>query len=295
MILSEKIYDDFNVPYFSGRINGYDDSLARFKNTIFLSTSFCYASYYAKYLNLVEQKDNGTVFEFRLNRDINIFDANNQDDYDFLKNHMNEKGVDLSDSVLNSMKRQDWVGIFNGNSERGKVIDLILSLGYDGFFNYEYTTNVRKMIYQYSGMNMFPVVFLDKISDRKFPAIGVVEPSSLYLKNIYKSEDDFLKNKEYKSLNDSEKEYIKDRIYNLRKEYDNDTIRKISKKEIHITSEYIDDLIDNLPKIRNLEDSLKNELFRKVYNETIKTGMSKTCINGMHLVLDENNWLKIEK
>lgn len=79
MILTEQEHKNFYRPYYRGMIKNYDRSKADFSKMYYLTTSFVYASFYAKTDGLVE--------EYRLKEKINIFNARSEKDYYTLRHY----------------------------------------------------------------------------------------------------------------------------------------------------------------------------------------------------------------
>ena len=136
MILNEQTYKNLNRPYYIGRMKGYDRSKALHNNYFYLTTDLLYAIFYAG--------REGTIEEYRLKYGINIFNAKSKKDYYILRLAL------LKDPVLNKftkclddLKTKDWTFVLGGFGNRNKIFDLLINLGYDGHFNYEYTSDLK--------------------------------------------------------------------------------------------------------------------------------------------------------
>ena len=180
MILNEQTYKNLNRPYYIGRMKGYDRSRASHNNYFYLTTDLLYAIFYAG--------REGAVEEYRLKHGINIFNAKSKKDYYVLRLAL------LKDPVLNTftkylddLKTKDWTFILGGFGNRDKIFDLLIGLGYDGYFNYEYTSdlkdNLRKRLID-------PPVFESE------PAIGVLNTDNFrkvaeYGYDVFKNTDAF--------------------------------------------------------------------------------------------------------
>ena len=162
MILNEQTYKNLNRPYYIGRIKGYDRSKADFGKFFYLTTDLLYAIFYAN-------KD-GYVEEYRLRNNINIFNARSQKDYNTLRLALlADKDLNVFTKFLDDLKTEDWTFILGNYDKRDRIVDLLIHLGYDGYFNYEYTAKLKKELEK---KHIVPPVFESE------PAIGVLNISN---------------------------------------------------------------------------------------------------------------------
>lgn len=158
MILNEQTYKNLNRPYYIGRMKGYDKSKALHKLT-YLTTDLKYAILYSKY--------DGYIEEYRLKSGINVFNARSKSDYLKLRLALlKDPELNTFTSCLDNLKDEDWSVVLKGFGNRDKVINLLKSLGYDGFFNYEYTNEVAEKLR--ADNEIVPVISNE-------PAIGVLD------------------------------------------------------------------------------------------------------------------------
>lgn len=195
MALQEQTYRGHKRIYYQGRAPGFDESKRTFKDVFYLTTSIVYAASYAG--------DNGDVSSYVLKKDLNIFNAKSKQDYNKIKDA-------LSDDLLSYLDRladEDWV--FEDNlfeqTTKNKFIEIIKSLGYDGFFNYEVDKKFLRRMKESPYWDFMNKVMIDN------PSIGVFDES-----NLIKVDDniDFKSKSSYKEFSDLEKNFI---AYNLLK------------------------------------------------------------------------------
>lgn len=198
MVLNEQTYSNFYRTYYIGRQKGYDRNKATHKKAIYLTTNLTYAIVYAKLTGYIE--------EYHLREEINVFNARSEKDYYNLRRKL------LSDSLLNiftskldSLKDSDWTYVLGSFKKRDEILDVLKELGYDGYFNFEYTKDLKKNL---SERGDFVPAFDNK------PAIGVLNKDAFLLTHVrdvsyYKDTDKF------KNFHDDEKESLKSRIIDL--------------------------------------------------------------------------------
>ena len=191
MILNEQTYKNLNRPYYIGRMKGYDKSKALYKLT-YLTTDLKYAILYSKY--------DGYVEEYRLKRGVNIFNAKSDKDYYTLRKALlDSPKLNTFTRYLDNLKSEDWTGILDGYKNRDSIVNLLIDLGYDGYFNYEYTRNVIKKLERDNE-------FIPAISNE--PAIGVLNEGLFKKVDILQGE---------RLVNTSAfEDFKKDEIYNVK-------------------------------------------------------------------------------
>ena len=131
MILTEQQYTNLNRRYFHGSQNGKLNPKEGRQNFLYLSNSFVYSSMYACQIDPLC----GKVFEFRLKKGLNIFNAKCKRDLLKLKLHAKKNNIDWE-----KLEKEDWSLL----ESKGSIIELIRNLGFDGFFDWEWTDNLRK-------------------------------------------------------------------------------------------------------------------------------------------------------
>ena len=130
MILTEQQYKNLNRRYFHGSQNGRLNQKEGRQNFLHLSNSFVYSSMYACQIGPLQ----GKVFEFRLKEGLNIFNAKCKNDLLKLKIYARKNNIDWE-----KLEKEDWSLL----KSKGSIIELIRGLGFDGFFDWEWTDNLR--------------------------------------------------------------------------------------------------------------------------------------------------------
>ena len=124
----------------------------------------------------------GKVFEFRLKEGLNIFNAKCKSDLLKLKLYARKNNIDWK-----KLEKEDWSLLKSKDS----IIELIRELGFDGFFDWEWTSNLRK--YRENVEGELKGQFLDTS-----PAVGIFDIEKLkqvqtYQYSDYFEFDDFVK------------------------------------------------------------------------------------------------------
>lgn len=171
MILTEQQYRNLNRRYFHGSQNGRLNSKESRQNFLYLSNSFVYSSMYACQIDPLC----GKVFEFRLKEGLNIFNAKCKSDLLKLKLYTRKNNIDWE-----KLEKEDWSLL----KSKGSIIKLIRGLGFDGFFDWEWTDNLRKYRKEVEGE--LKGQFLDKS-----PAVGIFDVEKLKQVQIYQYSDYF--------------------------------------------------------------------------------------------------------
>ena len=142
MKLNEQIHKNLYRPYYRGQRLDYDESKSNFKDKKFYTTNLFYA-----YFKAIEEK--GNIIEYRLKNEVNIFNIKSKNDKLILHGDLMKLGLDFAcGTLLNNSSDTDWTYISNGDENRDIIIDIVKNLGYDGFFNYEYTNDFKRYIRQ---------------------------------------------------------------------------------------------------------------------------------------------------
>lgn len=161
MILDEQKHKNLYRKYYQGKRLDYSSSKCTFRNEDYFTTQPMYAYYYA-----TKDTNNGVVTEYVLKNGINVFNAQCKTDLFKLHKYAVDNNVHWLDmSKIERLKLEDWTYVLRGDDKRGILIEIIKTLGYDGFFNYEYTENMKKELLGkgYPIPNVLP----------KEPAIGI--------------------------------------------------------------------------------------------------------------------------
>ena len=170
---------------------------------------------------------------------INIFNAKSEKDYYILRLAL------LKDPILNKftrylddLKTKDWTFVLGGFENCNKIFDLLINLGYDGYFNYEYTSDLKDDLEK---RLINPPVFESE------PAIGILDTDSFrkvteYGYDVFKDTDAFARLKELEKLNAEGTNGMGVR-YNLSK--DIIKLMLFNKDYITLSKNETDDLVDN--------------------------------------------------
>lgn len=138
MIFNEQKYSNLYRSYYHGsskEVLSLEN--ARFPY-FFLTTKPIYAIYYAKN----ENGEKGFVHECRIRQPLNIFNILSNMDRNRLNNYLKQKRDDLSiadkEKLFKELESYDWLsGIRNIELSRKELVQYIIEMRYDGFFNYE--------------------------------------------------------------------------------------------------------------------------------------------------------------
>lgn len=144
MKLVEQKYKNLNRRYFRGHREDWSEKNAVF-NEMYYTTSLEYAFFYA-----IKHK-NGTITEYRLNKNADIFNLKSKKDYFTLLKYIKENDNDLqiAERGLDALKKEDWLFFFRDYDRRNELLSIIKSLGYDGYFNYEFDKEYVEDAFEY--------------------------------------------------------------------------------------------------------------------------------------------------
>lgn len=136
MIITEQLYKNLYRPYYHGSRNGE----LKQGCILYLTNTFSYAAMYA----CEEDCLIGKVFEFSLKDSLNIFNAKSQKDVQRFRLYVKKNNLQLSKEwYWKGMQNEDWSFLFRDTNLKNVCIDVMRKLNYDGFFNFEWTRNVR--------------------------------------------------------------------------------------------------------------------------------------------------------
>lgn len=270
MILDEQKHKNLYRRYYQGRIKDYDFSKASFKGWPYLTTQPIYAYFYAK--------DGGKVSEFVLKTGINVFNANCDTDFYKLKRYAIENDVTwLNYDIIERLKTEDWSYVFDGDDKRLEVLDILKSLGYDGFFNYEYSDKMQERL---SSALRTEVLLPNE------PAIGVLDKTAFTLVRYYDSLEDLLmldKAKEYKEQEKAGVLKMVSGLLKIKKQVglSDEQIKEIciNTKTLTLTKSELEKAIDEFIDDFNKPD----ELLMKIQEELEKYGHTLNTYNGIRV------------
>lgn len=128
--LNEQNYTNLNKQYYHG-YRVMDPSLKSCEE-FYLTNSFLYAASYAG--------RKGHVDVYKLKKSANIFKLQSEFDFNLLQNNLKDSSINLEE-----LKERDWYSYFKGNiRKRRDLLDIVESLGYDGYFNREVDKELMK-------------------------------------------------------------------------------------------------------------------------------------------------------
>lgn len=273
MTLTEQQYKNLNRRYFHGSQNGRLNPKEGRQDFLYLSNSFVYSSMYACQIDPLR----GKVFEFRLKEGLNIFNAKCKSDLLRLKLYARKNNIDWE-----KLEKEDWSLLKSKNS----IIELIRKLGFDGFFDWEWTDNLRN--YRKEVERELKSQFLDTS-----PAVGIFDVEKLkqvqtYQYSDYFEFDDFVK------IYNAEKQTLKNyagTLYVNEKDLYPAILYYAQDHFVFLTEK---DLEEVLNSISGYVKSTEFEIM-DILDECLKFGISK---NGKHELTEElqvrpvNNKLK---
>ena len=254
MILTEQELKKYKRPYFQGREKNYNRDKAYFQNKDFLTTNFIYAAFYAK-------KD-GIITEYDLNENINIFNARCKSDYKKLIDYNNKYNLSMPEDTLYKLKNEDWCYVLLGSKFRDIFINIVIDLGYDGFFNFEFSNAMNR---EYTLTNKFILDF------KCGPSIGVLNKNAFTIKRTYNGIKEFNQVENLEKYKNQEKDAFSS-IYNF---LIND--QHLTKEEI--LKYFKQDSI--LLTDEELKDLLFSGDFEKIYNESNSAFWTKERFNEL--------------
>ena len=114
--------------YHGSFYDNIDLSKAEYKDCLFLTPNIRYALTYSG----VDDDFGGYVFMYKVNSELNIFNASNIDDRETLLAAFPEYK-----EYIDNMAEYEWLECFEKVADQKKIISDIKSLGYDGYFNWE--------------------------------------------------------------------------------------------------------------------------------------------------------------
>lgn len=270
MILDEQKHKNLYRKYYQGRMNGYDKSKSLFKGWSYLTTQPIYAYFYAK--------NDGIVNEYVLRKGIDVFNANCDTDFYKLKRYAIENDITwLNYDVIERLKTEDWVYVLDGDDKRSEVLDILKILGYDGFFNYEYSDKMQERLSSDLGT---------EILLPNEPAIGVLDKTAFILVRYYDNLKDLLMLDKAKEFKEREKAGVLKMVSGLLK----------IKKQVGLSDEQIKEIYVNTKTLTLTKSELEkaidefiddfnkpDDLLMKIQEELEKYGHTLNTYNGIRI------------
>lgn len=239
MIISEQKYTNKNRLYYRG-ISEYDESLKQFKET-YLTTRLSYALAYSFGLK-------GNVEVYRLKETANIFNMRSKTDEANLRKwcHLNSCYSDLL-KYIDKLKNNDWLDI--SETKRGKLIQLIKTMGYDGYFNFEIDRS------RYEALKDKCYCYFSTLQVNS-PSVAIFNINKSCEKvAVYRTKEDFEKMPEIKEIRQQEKDYIIKNINNF-KGSDEEIFTTLRQRILTLTDKELLEVI----KIANTEENKEKQL-----------------------------------
>lgn len=273
MTLTEQQYKNLNRRYFHGSQNGRLNPKEGRQDFLYLSNSFVYSSMYACQIDPLR----GKVFEFRLKEGLNIFNAKCKSDLLRLKLYARKNNIDWE-----KLEKEDWSLL----KSKSSIIELIRKLGFDGFFDWEWTDNLRN--YRKEAERELKGQFLDNS-----PAVGIFDVEKLkqvqtYQYSDYFEFDDFVK------IYNVEKQTLKNyagTLYVNKKDLYPAILYYAQDHFLFLTEKDLEEVLNSMSGyVKSTEFEIMD-----ILDECLKFGISK---NGKHELTEElqvrpvNNKLK---
>lgn len=262
MTLTEQQYKSLNRRYFHGSQNGRLNPKEGRQDFLYLSNSFVYSSMYACQIDPLR----GKVFEFRLKEGLNIFNVKCKSDLLRLKLYARKNNIDWE-----KLEKEDWSLL----KSKSGIIELIRKLGFDGFFDWEWTDNLRN--YRKEVERELKDQFLDTS-----PAIGIFDVEKLkqvqtYQYSDYFEFDDFVK------IYNAEKQTLKNyagTLYVNKKDLYPAILYYAQDHFLFLTEKDLEEVLNSMSSyVKSTEFEIMD-----ILDECLKFGISK---NGKHELTEE--------
>lgn len=187
MIVTEQLHKNLYRSYFIGYKPGKKISFPEMR---FLTTNPLYAYFYSG--------AEGFIKEYKLKSGLNIFNARSKRDFYKLHKYIIENHLHYNYDTLERLKSEDWVFVLGDDYKRESLLDILIILGFDGFFNFEYDSKMRKKLKAF-----YPEVDLPKTENN--PAIGVFgDLESLFIEVETYTKEDLLQLEAFQEFKESE-------------------------------------------------------------------------------------------
>lgn len=266
MLLDEQVYKNHRVYYF-GRRNGYDRNKAKFSDWYFLTNNVLYATFYSGL--------DGYISECYIEKPLNIFNAKCSTDYNRLEKYITENNIKLPLLDLRKLKNNDWSFALGGDENQSGLLDIILKLGYDGFYNNEYVVKPDLLL---------PSITKKPLTNNN-PSIGIKSLDNIQVIKTYEGQKDFMKVQAFADKNKEESERIKDFLWKHIKSGDIpiDVLKSmlLNGDFITLSKEDVAGIIEHFFESDYIGS--KNDFFKKIYKESHLYGESLNTYNGIHL------------
>ena len=197
MVLAEQKYTNLNRVYYHGFNPKSTKKLSC--GEFYLTTSFPYAAEYAGPI--------GTVAEFFLKKESNIFNALAKKDFELLKSFC-ENSAKQYLNVLSRLKKNDWFKLFDRDVEKRQgLLEIIEQLGFDGYFNFEIDSELEEDYIDQDEMISPALV--------SSPAIAVFDKDCLIRGDTFYGREEFIQNEEVQKARQVQIDYLAYRFLEL--------------------------------------------------------------------------------
>lgn len=262
MILTEQQYENLNRRYFHGAKSGRvvkEDALFDY---FYLSTDFLYAATYA----CISGREKSRVFEFRLKEGLNIFNARSKKDVMNLRVGIKKAKIKFFEKWYEQgLQNEDWAFLLRNGNKKDRTVQVIKELGYDGFFNYEWTEKSKT----HQG------ILVKNVKDK--PAIGIFDIEKLKQVAVYNYNDYF----EFESFSDefkAETLELKNYVEALKRNKPNYDIKSFAFEYAKVRTPFLlQKDVEDVIKDSKLKESEKNiyNSSPHVFEKCLKNGTAK--------------------
>lgn len=265
MILTEQLYKNLNRRYFHGSKTGKLEKTGNTYDYLFLTTDFVYSAFYACDADALE----GRVFEFRLNKGLNIFNSRSQQDVMKIRAYIRKNKPKMdNDWFWEGLQDEDWTFLFEDTQYRRNTIEAIFNCGFDGFFDYEWSSGFKKS----KSRNTDKGEFLEKS-----PSVAIFNVEKIKKVAEYKYED-YFQFESFRKAFRQEKSLLIGYVTAI-KEFEKDIFELVRYFAIRYTSfllyEDVVDIVENLDSFVPGEDYDPKVYDPEIFKECLQFGVSK--------------------
>lgn len=167
-------------------------------------------------------------------------------------------GVTSVLTLLDDLSKEDWLDCFQSVKVRDSFVDVLQSLGYDGFFNNEASGEINGVLPKSKGR-------------LGFPSIGIFDESVLLSGKVLKGYNEFLGLKRMQEALENEKEYFKRVLYDIYNDYReldpskvNEVLKRLERATCLIQQKDVLEVLNNFdPKDAELFLSENTRIFKE--------------------------------
>ncbi len=195
--LKEEYKDFSNITLYHGDYKTNTLEKNSGSQPFYTTPDFVYAALYS----VDDSNQHGCIMVLEPKRDLNIFDARNEDELQLLKSAYEETGNTLKIN-FERFKDEDWSTVcFRKDSVRDKyILPLVKELGFDGYINYEWDDEISSTYADgLAGVGLL----------RHHAAIGIFDTDLLTVTDV-KEFDDFFEDEKFVECFQADKNYLID-------------------------------------------------------------------------------------